>query len=257
MPFVQYRKQSFVYGHKFSLFSNSFEYFIIDTSSYELYNKGVESVTFSKSIITNYTMENSCSAIGRGGKVMKLKRFTKRSLYEFLSRFFELDKCKWYVFDRADRNVYYLTGLGYEYVLNYSFGCLRIACRDVNDDYRDVKMFFWDFRYPDQLESMKQLDIFDIETTSQASQASQASQVSQASCDSSDSLESSEDPVVVPSMVADNAGESVATFTQSNVSADVHAVLEGNAAHKLALDDFLVRRQFSQSVAGISPRLPT
>lgn len=251
MSFVQYRKQSFVYGHKFSLFSNSFEYFIIDTSSYELYNKGVESVTFSKSIITNYTMENSCIAIGRGGKVMKLKRFTKRSLYEFLSRFFELDKCKWYAFDRAGCNVYYLTGLGYEYVLSYAFGCLRISCRDVYDHYRDVKMFFWDFRYPDQLESMKQLDIFDIETTSQASCDSSDSS------DSSDSLESSEDPIVVPSMVADNAGESVATFTQSNVSADVHAVLEGNAAHKLALDDFLVRRQFSQSVAGISPRLPT
>lgn len=182
---------------------------------------------------------------------MKLKRFTKRSLYEFLSRFFELDKCKWYVFDRADRNVYYLTGLGYEYVLSYAFGCLRISCRDVYDHYRDVKMFFWDFRYPDQLESMKQLDIFDIETTSQASCDSSDSS------DSSDSLESSEDPVVVSSMDADNAGESVATFTQSNVSADVHAVLEGNAAHKLALDDFLVRRQFSQSVAGISPRLPT
>ena len=196
-------------------------------------------------------MENSCIAIGRGGKVMKLKRFTKRSLYEFLSRFYELDKCKWYAFDRAGCNVYYLTGLGYEYVLSYAFGCLRIACRDVYDHYRDVKMFFWDFRYPDQLESMKQLDIFDIETTSQASCDSSDSS------DSSDSLESSEDPVVVPSMVADNAGESVATFTQSNVSADVHAVLEGNAAHKLALDDFLVRRQFSQSVAGISPRLPT
>lgn len=182
---------------------------------------------------------------------MNLKRFTKRSLHEFLSSFFELDKCKWYVFDHADRNVYYLTGLGYEYVLIYAFGCLRIACRDVYDDYRDVKMFFWDFRYPDQLESMKQLDIFDIETTSQASCDSSDSS------DSFDSLESSEDPVVVPSMVADNAGESVATFTQSNVSADVRAVLEGIAAHKLALDDFLVRRQFSQSVAGISPRLPT
>lgn len=196
-------------------------------------------------------MENSCSAIGCGGKVMKLKRFTKRSLHKFFSRFFELDKCKWYVFDRVNRNVYYLTGLGYEYVLCYCFGCLRIACRDVYDDYKYVKNFFWDCRYPDQLESMKQLDIFDIETTSQASCDSSDSP------DSSDSLESSEDSVVVPSMVADNAGESVATFTQSNVSADVRAVLEGIAAPKLALDDFLVRRQFSQSVAGISPRLPT
>lgn len=232
----------------FSFLLRDFASLFIDKLTFASYTKGVKSVTFSKSIITNYTMENSYSAIGRGGKVMKLKRFTKRSLYEFLSRFFELDKCKWYVFDRADRNVYYLTGLGYEYVLSYAFGCLRIACRDVHDHYRDVKTFFWDFRYPDQLESMKQLDIFDIETTSQASCDSS---------DSSDSLESSEDPVVVSSMDADNAGELVATFTQSNVSADVHAVLEGNAAHKLALDDFLVRRQFSQSVAGISPRLPT
>ena len=43
--------------------------FLIDMYAFSYYNKGVESVTFSKSIIIYYTMENSCIAIGRGGKV--------------------------------------------------------------------------------------------------------------------------------------------------------------------------------------------
>ena len=163
---------------------------------------------------------------------MKLKQLTKRSMYKFISQFFELDKCKWYDFKRVDARLYYLTGLGFEYVLNYSFGCLRIACRDIDNGYKEVKTLFWDLIFPDQRESMKNFDIFeDIDN------------LSPSSCDS---VEASEDSDLV-----------TASSTHSNVSVGVSVNLSEIAAHESALDGSAAQRLFSQPVAGSPPRLPT